>query len=229
MVCGPVPAQYRGMKPLTLAAMFTVLSLADAGAAPNQETSQHASNPEKAGITLLVHDFAKLRDSEQASTHKKLVQIMDAAGIHLNWVACRRGNELVNEDRCGHLQRGDLFLQIVNGQTVKGSRLALDYLGLAEPGWGGRGLITVMVNNVRDLARGTLWQFPDLLAHATAHEIGHLLGIVEHSTSGIMRADWRKEAIKHMRHAALVFSHSEATRMQQAARLRTAPDLARAK
>lgn len=209
--------------------MFTVLSLANAVAVPTEETTQEAKNPETASITLLVYDFAKLRKSEQASMQKELVHIMEASGIRVNWVACGRDNEFTNQDRCGHAQPGDMFLRILSGQTAKGPGLAVDYLGLAEPGWGGRGRLTVMVNNVRDVVSGTLWQFPDLLAHATAHEIGHLLGIAEHSTSGIMRADWRKGALKQMGHAALVFSHSETTRMQEAASLRSAPVLARAR
>lgn len=175
-----------------------------------------------AAITLLVYDFAKLRESEFASWRKEVAHIMDGAGIRVDWVSCGHGNEFRNSDRCERAQSGDLFLRILDGRTVKGPGLALGYLGLAEPGWGGRGRLTVMANNVRDLASGTMWQFPDLLAHATAHEIGHLLGLIEHAPSGVMRADWRKGSLKMAAHAALIFSESEAAQMRDVAQIRTA-------
>ena len=125
-----------------------------------------------AAITLLVYDFAKLRETELASWRKEVAHIMESTGILVSWVACGRGKELTNLKRCEKVQPGDLFLQLLDGQTVQGQGLALGYLGRAEPGWGGRGRLTVMANDVRDLSSGTQWQFPDLLAHATAHEIG---------------------------------------------------------
>lgn len=222
MVRRAMPAQHRGMKSATLIAMLSVINLANAGAMPTEKSTQESGNTEEASVTLLVYDFAKLRDSEQSSWLRELTHIMDASGIRINSVVCGRGNELTNQNRCDHAQPSDLFVRLIDGRAVKGPGLALGYLGLAEPGWGGRGRLTVMVNNVGDLASGTLWQFPDLLAHATAHEIGHLLGIIEHSTSGIMRADWRKPAIKQMTHAGLVFSADEACLLQKETHRRSA-------
>ena len=229
MVRRAMPAQHRGMKSATLIAMFTVIGLANAGTMPTEKSTEASGNSETASITLLVYDFAKLREAELVSWRKEVAHIMETAGVRVNWVACGRGSEFINQERCEHAQPGDLFLRILSGQTAKGPGLALGYLGLAEPDWGGRGRLTVMVNNVRDLASGTMWQFPDLLAHATAHEIGHLLGLIEHSPSGVMRADWRKGSIKLMNHAALVFSGSEAERMQDEVSQRTARVLAQAK
>ena len=220
MVRRAMPAQHRGMKSATLIAMFSVISLANAGTMPIEKSTQESGNTETASVTLLVYDFANLRESEQSSWLRELAHIMDASGIRINTVVCGRGNVFTNQDRCENAQPGDLFVRILGGQSVKGPVVAVGYLGLAEPGWGGRGRLSVMVNNVRDLASGTLWQFPDLLAHATAHEIGHLLGLIEHSPSGVMRADWRKGTIKQMNHAALIFSENEAGRVRDAARLR---------
>jgi hypothetical protein len=180
-------------------------------------------------ITLLVYDFARLPATELASWRKEVAFIMESAGIRVEWVACGRGTEFTNLDRCEQVRSGDLFLRLIDGKAVRGPGLALGYLGLAEPDWGGRGRLTVMVNNIRDLARGTLWQFPDLLAHATAHEIGHLLGLIEHSTSGVMRSDWRKGVLKQMSHAALVFSDSEARAMQYDIRRRNSQVFAKSK
>jgi hypothetical protein len=216
-----MPAQHRGMKSATLIAMFSVISLANGGTMRAEKPTQESGSAETASVTLLVYDFAKLRESEQSSWLKELTHIMGASGIRITAVVCGRGNEFINQDRCEHAQPGDLFVRIVGGQTVKGSGLDLGYLGLAEPDWGGRGRLTVMVKDVRDLASGTFWQFSDLLAHATAHEIGHLLGIPEHSHSGIMRADWRKTAIKQVTHAGLVFSTAESLLMQEEARRRS--------
>lgn len=227
MVCRPVAAQDRGMKLTALLAIFSAISLANPGPAAGEKAAPEADGSESLGIALLVYDFAKLSESEQNSVRKDLTQLMQPVGIRLDWIDCGRGAELVREERCGHAKLGDLFLRIVTGQPVEGSRLDSGYLGLAEQGWGGRGRLTVMVRSVRDAASGTHWQFSELLAHAIAHEIGHLLGLLEHSEYGVMRADWRKGVIHRMTHAALVFSASEGERMREEVRFRTAGQVAR--
>lgn len=222
MVHREMPAQHCVMRPAVLVAMFSVISLMKAGMLPTEMPTRESESTESASVTLLVYDFAKLREPEWCGWLSELTHIMNESGIGIRAVVCRRGTVFANQDRCELPQACDLFVRIVDGRKVESPGLALGYLGLAEPGWGGRGLLTVMVTNVRDLASGTHWQFPDLLAHATAHEIGHLLGVIQHSSSGIMRVQWRKSAIKHMTHSGLVFSKDESFLMQREVRRRSA-------
>ena len=53
---------------------------------------------------------------------------------------------------------------------------------------------------------GRLVEFGELLGHAAAHEIGHLLlGSTGHSPAGIMRASWEVKDLWHLPHSGLIF------------------------
>ena len=73
-----------------------------------------------AAITLLVYDFAKLRETELGSWRAEVAHIMESVGIRVHWVTCGRGNEFTNLARCENVRPGDLFLRLLDGRTVKG-------------------------------------------------------------------------------------------------------------
>jgi hypothetical protein len=65
-----------------------------------------------------------------------------------------------------------------------------------------------------------------ILGHAAAHEIGHLLmGSNSHSPHGLMRAGWGTKELQDMAERRLLFSNSEGNRMRVriAARLQGSP------
>jgi hypothetical protein len=57
-----------------------------------------------------------------------------------------------------------------------------------------------------ELASKASWEFGDLLGHAAAHELGHLLLRSDaHSPAGIMRASWEVKDLWRLPHAGLIF------------------------
>ena len=56
--------------------------------------------------------------------------------------------------------------------------------------------------------------FANLLAYATAHEVGHLLlGVNSHSSRGIMHGHFHGQELGAIRSGALAFEHDEEVRM----------------
>jgi hypothetical protein len=72
---------------------------------------------------------------------------------------------------------------------------------------GGSGVFACLFpGRVKELARDANWQFGDLLGHAAAHELGHLLlRSSAHTTAGVMRANWEIEDLRRLSHTGLVF------------------------
>jgi hypothetical protein len=73
----------------------------------------------------------------------------------------------------------------------------------------------VFYREVRELARDGDVSESQLLGHALAHEIGHLLlGARSHSVNGIMRAHWHQEELYTIARAYLFFTDEQSKRMR---------------
>ena len=75
--------------------------------------------------------------------------------------------------------------------------------------------MTVFYNRVNELANKHIATHAQILGHAMAHEMGHLLlGPAFHDGLGIMREPWTAKELEHLATGTLLFSNQESILMQ---------------
>lgn len=153
-------------------------------------------------VEVALYDYANLggeiREGMKAETSKIFLQ----AGVELGWIDCFAAKKSLNPAQCqGLLGQDYLMLQLVPGRGAG----APESFGMALIEGGSPVLARLYLQSARELAQAANWDFADLLGHAAAHEVGHLLLGLEHSGAGVMRAKWRPEQLRSLFHNWLVF------------------------
>lgn len=154
-------------------------------------------------ITVTLYDIAGLRPEVREAMKKETTRIFDAAGVSLEWVDCELAGKPVNLAECSQPSSPSrLMMQLVPGankQKPKSSGMSVLQNGVGV-------FFCLYPDRLLELSRDANWEFGDLLGHAAAHEIGHLLlGTADHTAAGIMRARWETEDLRKLSHSGLVF------------------------
>lgn len=136
-------------------------------------------------------------------------RILNAAGVDLGWVECEAGGKPLNVAKCAEPARGlRVTVQLVAGKSPKNPRMT----GVAIIDKSSAPFALLYVERIAQLARDANWGLGDLLGHAVAHELGHiLLGTSGHTSAGIMRARWESEELRRLSHSGLVFLPGQLT------------------
>ncbi len=154
-------------------------------------------------IEVNLYDTVGLRPEIREEMKRETSKIFHQAGLVLRWVVCEVAGHPLNMAECAQpLGSARLMLQVVPGSSKKNPRAA----GMAIIQPGSSHYACIYVDRVRDLAKAANWGGADLLGHAAAHELGHLLlGSSEHARAGVMRARWESDDLRRLSHNFLVF------------------------
>src|SRR4051812_46692107 len=146
-------------------------------------------------VLVCIDDRVVVPGPVQVGARMQASAIYAAIGIDIDWQP---------PSEC--LQDG-IAIELV-GDACKGATPTA--LAHTLPPSAGPQRITVFFNRVKRLVTSQQFAAPAVLGHVLAHEIGHvLLDTNDHSSVGLMQAQWRSIQISLMRRYPLRFSEAE--------------------
>ncbi|HEY6290726.1 MAG TPA: hypothetical protein VI455_04080 [Terriglobia bacterium] len=201
-------------------AMFLASS---APAAPESDLTQRN---EALAVTLLVYNYAHVTPALLKRSEGVASSIFAEAGLTIRWVDCPvSAGEVGQYPKCHEaLSSADFTLRILPQAMAETLLSAGEVMGSARECLprARNCSADVYPYRVAGLAVGGVWDY-QILGHAMAHEIGHLLlGANSHTATGIMRAFWRPEDFQRMAAGYLLFNADQRERMQTTLRSRAA-------
>jgi hypothetical protein len=188
---------------------------------PSQKTAQ----PE---LTLLVYTYADYSPYQTRLVQERVAFIYGYAGIQINWLDCTRRTESDQlPAACGHSPgASDLVIRLEDRSALPIAGNPIAQVGHSYATQEGGTYGSVSCPAIRRLAKGDRTSEVEILGHAIAHEIGHLLlGAQAHTGAGIMKPRWNeKDLLEMVRCNGLLFSErqAESLRLRLTARQRTA-------
>ena len=186
-----------------------------------------ASSPE-ASLTLTIHvyNYAAVDDKTLAQAEQVVIGIFRKAGVEILWISENNQSSPVHH---GAFTLSHIQLSILPNLMAAGLNLPDKVMGVAPGTERNRQLIYVFYDRVealsqkldtarREAARNRFASFPiypvatpQILGHAIAHELGHvLLNIETHSKTGIMRGDWNTKDMQDASSGFLIFTSQQA-------------------
>ena len=172
-------------------------------------------------ITLRVYNYAHIPPALLSHAEEEATTIFRQAGVEAAWVDCPlSGAELDRFPACQQPMGGaDFALRILSAAMTERAPAGGEALGFALPcpeDLAGC-YAEVFYQRISDWASGAEISAYQLLGHAMAHEVGHLLlGSNSHSRDGIMRPQWNPDDLRVIARASLRFTPEQTERLRAA-------------
>jgi hypothetical protein len=192
---------------------ITILIAGLSGLAATAKNPQPPSTSGDPALSVLVYDYAGLKDNTMNEVENLTSALLERAGIRTQWVYCLGHQAGARPALCdADSQPGVFVIRILTKHSGQANKLG-DPLGAAVIG---NGFASLFATEVRKYADHNGLSEGCLMAYAAAHEIGHLLLGENHAPSGLMRAVWSKEEYREMAQRWLGFSAEERQALRQA-------------
>jgi len=177
-------------------------------------------------ITVRVYDYAHVPPGTLRQAEEEATRIFHLARVESEWLDCPTSVEEASKYPACEPPLGAMAvdLRILPQSMASRLRSSREQLGFALPSARpGRASATwVFYHRVEELAEGKDASESQILGHAIAHEIGHLLlGPDRHSDHGIMRANWGTRDLQEAGRGQLFFTAEQGERIRAEVRART--------
>ncbi len=175
------------------------------------QTAAPLAEESRQEFTVLVYNYAQVSPQVVIEALDRAKSIFGHAGIEMAWLQ-RVPNQPIPPEK---LDRVDYVARI-----LPHARAALGRSALGEALLCGAGqavcFVNIFLDRVKEQARQGSLGLDQVLGHAIAHELGHLLlGSNSHFSIGLMKAKWQKEELQRIAKGDLLF-RPEQTRLMQA-------------
>jgi len=180
-----------------------------------KERASEESSPVR--ITVRVFNYAEVASRVLEEGQKEASKIFRKAGVETTWVDCQvTAEKKVANPACHEpLGQAEFALRILprTSAVPPGLRDNIGFAFLPPEGRGSMaGIFYDLVESLAGLGRASRGV---VLAHALAHEIGHLLlGTSAHSPWGLMRGGWVKEELRQAAMGNLLFTPEQAEQIR---------------
>jgi hypothetical protein len=184
------------------------------GAPPHARANPAAPSDGGLRIIVRVYNYAGVSGGSLAKAEEEASRIFREVGVELAWLDCPTSHDVEEKYPACGLSSGALpvDLRILPSSMAARVKSSRDELGLAVPSAQAESASAAWVfyERAEQLAASEVASRAQILGHAIAHEIGHLLlGPDHHSSRGIMRANWRRRDLEEASRGQLLFTRAQ--------------------
>lgn len=180
----------------------------------------HRMSAGAVAVDIEVHDYSGLSEKSLHQVVLSIGRILSGGGVSVQVVGCPAISKAVCD--VSVRSAGSLQVRILRQAPTTRTGRRLPVLGQAVVSHHGGTYATVFLDPVQQqaFAAGVPWAV--VLAHAAAHEVGHLLLGSAHTPGGLMRAHWSRSDYQSMNEWAC---HLDADQARKLASISAGPPL----
>jgi len=170
-------------------------------------------------LTVQLYDWASVAPEILTAAEEDGTRIFREAGVTVSWLNCPLSipDAQVNPICIKPCPPSRFAVRIISEIPPNLAKTSLG-VALSDSGI----YATVFYPRVNEYAQERIASNSQILGHAIAHELGHLLlGPGPHARFGIMRGEWTGEDLQSITMGTFLFSNRQSTLIRQAAMRRS--------